>query len=155
VLIGPGTGCAPFRAFVEERATQAVAVPTAPILFFFGCRNENSDFLYKDFWLSHAQNHGVLSSEKGGGFFVAFSRELPQKIYLQDKIKEQSARVMNMLCSNKVAIYIAGCSTKMPADVTAALEEVICQETGDSKESVSEWLKDMKRAGKFIIEAWS
>ncbi|TVU05458.1 hypothetical protein EJB05_48623, partial [Eragrostis curvula] len=144
VLIGPGTGCAPFRAFVEERTAQAAVEPTAPVLFFFGCRNQDSDFLYKNFWLNHAQNYGVLSAEKGGGFF---------KIYVQDKIKEQSERVMNILCSNKAVIYVVGCSTKMPADVTAALEEVICQESGNSKENVSEWLKTMKKAGNFIIEA--
>ncbi|ONM38390.1 NADPH reductase TAH18 [Zea mays] len=79
VLIGPGTGCAPFRAFVEERAAQAAAEPTAPVLFFFGCRNQENDFLYKDFWLTHAQDEGVLSSKRGGGFFVAFSRDQPQK----------------------------------------------------------------------------
>ncbi|TVU05448.1 hypothetical protein EJB05_48612, partial [Eragrostis curvula] len=155
VLIGPGTGCAPFRAFVEERTAQAAVEPTTPVLFFFGCRNQDSDFLYKNFWLNHAQNHGVLSAEKGGGFFVAFSRDQHQKIYVQDKIKEQSERVMNILCSNKAVIYVVGCSTKMPADVTAALEEVICQESGNSKENVSEWLKTMKKAGNFIIEAWS
>ena len=144
LLIGPGTGCAPFRAFVEERAAQSVAEPTAPVLFFFDCRNQDSDFLYKDFWLNHAQNRGVLSSEKGGGFFVAFSRDQPQKIYVQDKIKEQSATAMDILCSNKVAIYVAGSSTKMSADVTSALEEVLCQESGDSKENVSEWLNNLR-----------
>ncbi|XP_062205780.1 NADPH-dependent diflavin oxidoreductase 1-like isoform X2 [Phragmites australis] len=146
LLIGPGTGCAPFRAFVEERAAQSVAEPTAPILFFFGCRNQDSDFLYKDFWLNHAQNQGVLSLKKGGGFFVAFSRDQPEKIYVQDKIKEQSARVWNILCSD-VAIYVAGSSTKMPADVTAALEEVICQEGGVPKQAGSGWLRELKRAG--------
>ncbi|XP_025809437.1 NADPH-dependent diflavin oxidoreductase 1-like isoform X2 [Panicum hallii] len=154
VLIGPGTGCAPFRAFVEERAAQSVAEPTAPVLFFFGCRNEDNDFLYKDFWLAHAQDEGVLSSKKGGGLFVAFSRDQPQKVYVQHKIKEQSARVWNLLLSG-AAVYIAGSSTKMPADVTAALEEVICKEQGVKKEDASKWLRALERAGRFNIETWS
>ncbi|KAF6995512.1 hypothetical protein CFC21_012001 [Triticum aestivum] len=159
LLIGPGTGCAPFRAVVEERAAQSVADPTvAPVLFFFGCRNQESDFLYKDFWLKHAQGQGgVLSHEKVGGFFTAFSRDQPRKVYVQDKIKEQGARVLDMLCSEsfKAAIYVAGSSTGMPADVTAALEEVLCQEGGVPREDASGWLKDLKRAGRFIVETWS
>uniref|UniRef100_A0A453HVR7 NADPH-dependent diflavin oxidoreductase 1 n=1 Tax=Aegilops tauschii subsp. strangulata TaxID=200361 RepID=A0A453HVR7_AEGTS len=151
LLIGPGTGCAPFRAFVEERAAQSARESTAPILFFFGCRNEDNDFLYKDFWLKHAQDKGVLSLKEGGGFFVAFSRDQPQKVYVQHKIKEQSARVWNMLCSG-AAIYVAGSSTKMPADVTAALEEVVRQKGG---EAASGWLRKLERAGKFNIETWS
>ncbi|CAO2171358.1 unnamed protein product [Urochloa humidicola] len=154
VLIGPGTGCAPFRAFVEERAAQIAAEPTAPVLFFFGCRNQDIDFLYKDFWLTHAQDEGLLSSKKGGGLFVAFSRDQPQKVYVQHKIKEQSARVWNLLLSG-AAIYIAGSSTKMPADVTAALEEVICREHGVKKEDASKWLRDLERVGRFNIETWS
>ncbi|VAH18365.1 unnamed protein product [Triticum turgidum subsp. durum] len=159
LLIGPGTGCAPFRAFVEERAAQSAADPTtAPVMFFFGCRNQDSDFLYKDFWLKHAQGQGgVLSHEKGGGFFAAFSRDQPRKVYVQDKIKEQGARVLDMLCSesSKAAIYVAGSSTGMPADVTAALEEVLCQEGGVPREDASGWLKDLKRAGRFVVETWS
>ena len=151
VLIGPGTGCAPFRAFVEERAAQSARESTAPILFFFGCGNEANDFLYKDFWLKHAQDKGVLSLKEGGGFFVAFSRDQPQKVYVQHKIKGQSARVWNILCSG-AAIYVAGSSTKMPADVTAALEEVIRQKGG---EAASGWLRKLERAGKFNIETWS
>jgi sulfite reductase alpha subunit-like flavoprotein len=154
VLIGPGTGCAPFRAFVEERAAQAATEPTAPVLFFFGCRNQDNDFLYRDFWLSHAWGQGVLSLKKGGGLFVAFSRDQPQKVYVQHKIKEQGARIWNLLCSG-AAVYIAGSSTKMPADVTAALEEVICQESGETKEGASKWLRTLERAGRFQIETWS
>lgn len=150
VLIGPGTGCAPFRAFIEERAAQSVTELTAHVLFFFGCRNEDSDFLYKDFWLNHAQDKGVLSLKEGGGFFVAFSRDQPQKVYVQHKIKEQSERVWNMLCSG-AAVYVAGSSTKMPADVTAALEEVVREKGG---EAASGWLRKLERAGKFNIETW-
>lgn len=155
VLIGPGTGCAPFRAFVEERAAQSVAEPTAPILFFFGCRNQDNDFLYKDFWFNHVQDQGVLSLEKGGGLFVAFSRDQPQKVYVQDKIREQGARVFNMLCSSEAAIYIAGSSTRMPTDVTAALEQVLCQQGGVPDNNVSQWVTDLKKNGRFIIETWS
>uniref|UniRef100_A0A0E0N236 NADPH-dependent FMN and FAD-containing oxidoreductase n=1 Tax=Oryza rufipogon TaxID=4529 RepID=A0A0E0N236_ORYRU len=154
ILIGPGTGCAPFCAFVAERAAQSTSEATAPILFFFGCRNQENDFLYKDFWYAHAHDQGVLSSKNGSGFFVAFSRDQPQKVYVQHRIREQSARVWNLLKSG-AAIYIAGSSTKMPADVTAALEEVICQETGCSEEEASIWLRKLERNGKFHTETWS
>ncbi|KAL5227681.1 hypothetical protein ABZP36_015946 [Zizania latifolia] len=70
-----GTGCAPFRAFVAEMSAQCTSEPTAPILLFFGCRNQDNDFLYKEFWYSHAHDEGVLSLKKGGGLFVAFSRD--------------------------------------------------------------------------------
>ncbi|KAK1320470.1 NADPH-dependent diflavin oxidoreductase ATR3 [Acorus calamus] len=154
ILVGPGTGCAPFRAYVEERAVQSVSENTAPILFFFGCRNEGIDFLYRDFWLSHAQNRGVLSEEKDGGFFVAFSRDQPQKIYVQHKMKQESGRIWSLLNAG-ASIYIAGSSTKMPADVTSCFEDIISQEGGVPKDSAARFLSMLERAGRFNVEAWS
>ncbi|XP_077230356.1 flavodoxin family protein isoform X2 [Tasmannia lanceolata] len=154
ILIGPGTGCAPFHGFVEERAVQSVSGPTAPVLFFFGCRNEASDFLYRDFWLFHTQSSGVLSEEKGGGFFVAFSRDQPQKVYVQHKMKEESQRIWSLLSAG-AAVYIAGSSTKMPADVSSALEEIILKESGIPKESAARWLRLLEKDGRYNVEAWS
>ncbi|KAL5581959.1 hypothetical protein UlMin_014401 [Ulmus minor] len=154
ILVGPGTGCAPFRGFVEERAIQSATDTTAPVIFFFGCRNEENDFLYKDFWLSHSQNGGVLSETKGGGFYVAFSRDQQQKVYVQHKIQEHSHRVWNLL-SNGAAVYVAGSSTKMPSDVLSAFEEIVSKESGLPKESAVRWLRALEKAGKYHVEAWS
>lgn len=154
ILIGPGTGCAPFRAFVEERAVQSVSWPTAPVLFFFGCRSEDSDFLYRDFWLSHAHGKGVLSEERGGGFFVAFSRDQPQKVYVQHKMKEQSEKVWTLLSAG-AAVYIAGSSTKMPADVHSCLEEIVSKQGGVPRESAARWLRMLERDGRYNLETWS
>lgn len=92
--------------------------------------------------------------EKGGGFFVAFSRDQPQKVYVQHKMKEESGRIWSLL-SEGGAIYIAGSSTKMPTDVTSMLEEIVSKESGVSKESAARWLRLQERAGRFHIEAWS
>ncbi|XP_057491551.1 NADPH-dependent diflavin oxidoreductase 1 isoform X1 [Actinidia eriantha] len=154
ILIGPGTGCAPFRGFIEERALQSKSGSTAPILFFFGCRNEKNDFLYKDFWLSHSQNSGLLSEERGGGFYVAFSRDQPAKVYVQHKMREHSKTVWSLL-SEGAAIYVAGSSTKMPADVMSAFEEIISEEIEVPKESAVRWLRALEKAGKYHVEAWS
>ncbi|KAL6136748.1 hypothetical protein ACLB2K_062043 [Fragaria x ananassa] len=154
ILIGPGTGCAPFRGFIEERAVQSLTGFTAPVMFFFGCRNEDNDFLYRDFWLSHSQNDGVLSVAKGGGFYVAFSRDQPQKVYVQHKLQEHSHGVWNLL-SEGAAIYIAGSSMKMPSDVLLAFEEIVSKESGLPKESAVRWLRALEKAGKYHIEAWS
>ncbi|XP_027352119.1 NADPH-dependent diflavin oxidoreductase 1 isoform X2 [Abrus precatorius] len=154
ILVGPGTGCAPFRGFVEERAVQNKNNSTAPIIFFFGCRNEDADFLYRDFWLTHSQNNGVLSEAKGGGFFVAFSRDQPQKVYVQHKMREHSQRIWNLLAEG-AAVYIAGSSTKMPADVTSAFEEIVSKENEVSREDAIRWIRALDKCGKYHIEAWS
>nr|XP_048327531.1 NADPH-dependent diflavin oxidoreductase 1 isoform X2 [Ziziphus jujuba var. spinosa] len=154
ILIGPGTGCAPFRGFVEERAIQSAADTTAPVMFFFGCQNKENDFLYKDFWLSHSQNNGVLSEAKGGGFYVAFSRDQQQKVYVQHKMREHSQRLWSLL-SEGAAVYVAGSSTKMPSDVLSAFEEIISKESGVPKESAVRWLRALERVGKYHVEAWT
>ncbi|KAM4131608.1 hypothetical protein ACJW30_01G187800 [Castanea mollissima] len=154
ILIGPGTGCAPFRGFVEERAIQNESSATAPVLFFFGCRNEDGDFLYRDFWLSHSQNGGVLSEAKGGGLFVAFSRDQPQKVYVQHKVQENSRKIWNLLTEG-AAIYIAGSSTKMPSDVLLAFEDIVSKEGGLPRESAVRWLRTLEKAGRYHVEAWS
>ncbi|XP_044510868.1 NADPH-dependent diflavin oxidoreductase 1 isoform X2 [Mangifera indica] len=154
ILVGPGTGCAPFRGFVEERAIQSLTGPTAPIIFFFGCRNNENDFLYRDFWLSHSENNGVLSEAKGGGFYVAFSRDQAKKIYVQHKMQEHGLRIWNLLLEG-ASIYIAGSSTKMPSDVWAAFEKIGSEESGAPKDSAAIWLKSLQRAGRYHVEAWS
>ncbi|XP_056696712.1 NADPH-dependent diflavin oxidoreductase 1 isoform X2 [Spinacia oleracea] len=154
ILIGPGTGCAPFRGFVAERAVQSQYGPTAPILFFFGCRNKEDDFLYSDFWLFHSQDGGVLSEEKGGGFYVAFSRDQPRKVYVQHKMQEHGQRVWDLL-SNGASVYIAGSSTKMPSDVMSTFEEIISKESGVPKEAAARWLRALEKAGRYHVEAWS
>ncbi|KAI3857634.1 hypothetical protein MKW98_028898 [Papaver atlanticum] len=154
ILIGPGTGCAPFRAFIAERAAQSNSETTAPILFFFGCRNEENDFLYKDLWLSHAKSGGILSEENGGGFFVAFSRDQPKKIYVQHKMKEESKRIWNLLMGG-AAVYVAGSSTKMPADIFSCMVEIIKKEGGVPEESAIRQLRLLDKAGRYNVEAWS
>lgn len=154
VLIGPGTGCAPFRGFVEERAIQDMSGSAAPIMLFFGCQNQENDFLYKDFWLSHAQNGGPLSVARGGGFYVAFSRDQPQKVYVQHKMREQSQRVWNLLVEG-ASIYVAGSSTKMPSDVMSALEEIISKEAGVLRETAVLQLRRLEKDGRYHVEAWS
>ncbi|KAJ9564455.1 hypothetical protein OSB04_000421 [Centaurea solstitialis] len=156
ILIGPGTGCAPFRGFVEERAfrDRESSTPTAPILFFFGCRNEHNDFLYKDFWFSHSQDGGVLSQEKGSGLYVAFSRDQPQKVYVQHKMREQSGKIWELL-SKGGAVYVAGSSNNMPSDVLAAFEEIVAREGGVSKEASIRWLRMLEKGGKYHVEAWA
>ena len=155
LLVGPGTGCAPFRAFIEERIALSVSSEkiVAPIMFFFGCRHEEQDFLYKEFWLAQTEDCKLLSHGLGGGFFVAFSRDQPRKVYVQHKIEEQSQNVWKMLQSG-CSVYIAGSAHEMPVDVGDALECVIVKEGHLSKENAKTWLKQLERSGKYHVEAW-
>ncbi|KAL3677409.1 hypothetical protein R1sor_027357 [Riccia sorocarpa] len=154
ILVGPGTGCAPFRAFVEERTVQSESGAVAPILFFFGCRKQEKDFLYKEFWQSCTEEDRVMSFNNGGGLFVAFSRDQSQKIYVQHKIRENRELVWRLLQSG-AAIFISGSANKMPAQVTSCFEEIISSEGGVSREAAIRWLKQMELKGRFSVEAWS
>ncbi|KAF5750028.1 hypothetical protein HS088_TW03G00357 [Tripterygium wilfordii] len=99
---------------------------------------------------------GVDTKQKGrgGGFYVAFSRDQPQKMYVQHKMQESSQRIWDLLLKG-AAIYVAGSSTKMPAHVLSTLEDIVSKEAGVPKDSAVRWLRALERAGKYLVEAWS
>ncbi|GAQ81743.1 NADP/FAD dependent oxidoreductase [Klebsormidium nitens] len=155
VMVGPGTGCAPFRSFLEERTElERNGTPGAPCMFFFGCRREKGDFLYKDQWLSYARGEGVLSEARGGGLSVAFSRDQMLKVYVTHKIKDQGRKVWQLLQAG-ASIFVAGSANKMPADVATALEIVAQREGQMTQQKAAAWLKDLEKNRRYHVEAWS
>lgn len=118
ILVGPGTGIAPMRAFILERRDAAArGERVGRTLLFFGCRRADEDFIYKD-ELTRAAAAGEIE------LTTAFSREGPSKVYVQHKLEEAGAAVWALLTAGEpAAVYVCG-ATKMGADVFAAFERV-------------------------------
>ena len=102
VLIGPGTGVAPFVGFAQHRLAQAEEAAKGKLELYFGCREEAKDYLYKD-TLEAATAGGAL-----GRLVTAFSREQEEKVYVQDRLKEDGARVATLLLKEGGRVYVCG-----------------------------------------------
>lgn len=139
IMVGPGTGIAPMRAFLQERAflkEQGAAVGDA--VLFFGCRNRDKDFIYEDELLAYTRS-GVLTSLE-----TAFSRDQERKVYVQDLLREQGDKMRGLL-EGGAHFYVCG-GTAMGNDVMAVVNDVL---GSDSK------TKDLQTAGRYIQELWS
>ena len=98
VMIGPGTGLAPFRAFLQERALmKAEGRALGPAMLFFGCRNPEEDFIYREELEKFAAD-GVCE------LLVAFSRHGPQKTYVQDVLRRERAKVWPLMSLNPTSV---------------------------------------------------
>ena len=139
IMIGPGTGVAPFRAFVEQRAELGA---TGKNWLFFGDRTFHSDFLYQLEWQRFLK-HGVLHRMN-----VAFSRDQADKVYVQHRIEEQGAEVYGWL-QQGAAIYVCGDAKHMAGDVHDALVNVLVSHGGHDTGSAQIYLKDLRRAGRY------
>jgi len=139
IMIGPGTGVAPFRAFVEQRAELGHAGKT---WLFFGDRTFHSDFLYQLEWQRFLK-HGVLSRMD-----VAFSRDQADKIYVQHRIAENAAEIWAWLQQGAI-LYVCGDAKQMAGDVHDALLDVLIIEAGYDAVSAENYLKDLRRAGRY------
>jgi sulfite reductase (NADPH) flavoprotein alpha-component len=138
IMIGPGTGVAPFRAFVEERVEQSASGKNWLI---FGDRNFSSDFLYQLEWQRYLkQGHLQLD--------IAFSRDQKDKIYVQDRIASNAAKVYAWIKDGAV-IYVCGDAKRMAGDVDDALLDVLVSQGGCSRDEAGTRLKEMRRAGKY------
>ncbi|KAG7248464.1 hypothetical protein CRUP_019876 [Coryphaenoides rupestris] len=144
IMVGPGTGVAPFRSAVQERTAQG---KTANVLFF-GCRSESKDFYFSAEW-SQRVEEGELS------LFTAFSRDQEDKIYVQHRVKEQSKLLWDLIANRTGYFYIAGNAKEMPASVCDALKGTFQSEGGLSSEEADQMLVAMERAGRFQSETWS
>ncbi|MBK1830672.1 assimilatory sulfite reductase (NADPH) flavoprotein subunit [Verrucomicrobiaceae bacterium R5-34] len=135
IMVGPGTGIAPFRAFVEERAeTQA----KGDSWLFFGDQKYNEDFLYQLELQDHLKN-GSLSR-----LDVAFSRDQPEKVYVQHKMLENAKELWQWL-EKGAHFYVCGDASRMAKDVHDALLEIIATEGGKSPEEADTYLAALKK----------
>jgi len=134
IMIGPGTGIAPFRAFMQQRA--ADAAPGKNWLFF-GNPHFTEDFLYQVEWQRYVKE-GVLSR-----IDLAWSRDQKEKIYVQDKLREQGAELWRWI-NDGAHIYVCGDANRMAKDVEQALLEVIAEFGGMDTESADEYLSELR-----------
>ncbi len=135
VMVGPGTGVAPFRAFVQERV--ATSAPGRNWLFF-GDQHQATDYLYGDEWKR------LLAEGRMARVDLAFSRDQPQKIYVQDRIRETAAELWGWL-KGGAHFYVCGDAHRMAKDVDVALHEVIAQQGGMEAAAAVEYVKQMKK----------
>ena len=134
IMIGPGTGIAPFRAFMQQRA--ADEAPGKNWLFF-GNPHFTEDFLYQVEWQRYVKE-GVLTR-----IDLAWSRDQKEKIYVQDKLREQGAELWRWI-NDGAHIYVCGDANRMAKDVEQALLEVIAEFGGMDTEAADEFLSELR-----------
>ncbi|WIA31018.1 hypothetical protein OEZ86_001057 [Tetradesmus obliquus] len=151
VMIGPGTGVAPFRGFLQQRLADMQASGTttpAPAVLYFGCRRADEDYLYEQDWadLSAA---GALQTLR-----VAFSRAQQHKVYVQHLIKEDSRSVAKLIAEG-AHVYVCGDGAAMAKDVHATLLALLRDEMGLSEGQAADELTAMAKAGRYVRDIWS
>jgi sulfite reductase (NADPH) flavoprotein alpha-component len=139
IMIGAGTGVAPYRAFVEERAETGI---TSPSWLFFGARNYTNDFLYQLEWQEHLQSRAL------GRIDVAFSRDQPEKIYVQDRLWAQREEIRSWIADG-AHIYLCGDEKGLGRDVDATLARILAEPKKDTIEAGKAQLGELLRAGRY------
>ena len=134
IMVGPGTGIAPFKAFLEERDAREAKGKN---WLFFGDQTESQDFIYKDF-LMEMKNKSVLTR-----LDLAFSRDQKNKIYVQTRLWEKSQEIFNWL-EEGAYFYICGDAERMAKDVEATLIKIIKECGGFTSETADEYFKELK-----------
>ena len=144
IMIGPGTGVAPFRGFVQERA---VIGATGRQWLLFGNPHARSDFLYQLEW-QDALRRGELHR-----LDLAFSRDQAHKIYVQDKLREHGRELFSWL-DGGAHLYVCGDASRMAKDVHAALLDVIAEHGGKSAEDATDYLNALQSQGRYARDVY-
>ena len=139
IMVGPGTGVAPFRGFVQQRVADGA---TGKNWLFFGARHMQSDFLYQLEWLRHKKNGSLDRLD------AAFSRDQEYKIYVQDRMLENSRELYEWL-ENGAYFYLCGDGKHMARDVNDALIKIVAQEGALDDDSARDYVKSLKRSGRY------
>jgi sulfite reductase (NADPH) flavoprotein alpha-component len=144
IMVGPGTGIAPFRAFLQERKARSAqsGVKSGDSWLFFGDQHEASDFLYKD-ELKALLDLGVLTRMN-----TAFSRDQAEKIYVQHRMVEEGAALWRWL-QDGAHFYVCGDASRMAADVEKALHTIIETHGRVAKAEARDYVARMKHDGRY------
>lgn len=144
IMVGPGTGIAPFRAFLEEREARAA---TGDNWLFFGDRNSADDFIYRD-EIEAMQASGLLTR-----LDLAFSRDQVEKIYVQDRMREQGAELFAWLDRGGY-FYICGDAYRMAKDVDLALHDIIAEHGAMDISAAEAYVVGLKKAKRYVRDVY-
>lgn len=144
IMVGPGTGIAPFRAFIEERI--ATGAPGRNWLFF-GDQRAACDFIYRD-EIEAWQARGALAR-----LSTAFSRDQADKIYVQHRMLEEAAELFRWL-EDGAHVYVCGDAARMAADVDAALHQVVVRAGSRTPEQVADYVKTLVREKRYCRDVY-
>jgi sulfite reductase (NADPH) flavoprotein alpha-component len=139
IMVGPGTGIAPFRAFLEERAASGAQGKN---WLFFGDQKEASDFLYRDELIA-LRDRGVLTR-----LDLAWSRDQAAKVYVQNRMLENAMELYAWLEAG-AHFYVCGDASRMAKDVDAALHEIVATAGGKTTEGAAEYINALKAAKRY------
>lgn len=144
IMVGAGTGIAPFRAFVEERAELGA---NGRNWLFFGNPHFTTDFLYQAEWQQHLKRGGLARLD------VAFSRDQAAKVYVQDRLLERSRDVFGWL-ENGAQFYVCGDKSRLGHAVQSALAQVVQKEAGLSPEDAAAYVKNLKKQRRYLEDVY-
>lgn len=172
VMIGPGTGVAPMRALTYQRKQwreeSQLTMPEkqgARDVLFFGCRNAESDYFFKDEWEQLKKDNvpldvlAAFSRDQVGSDVTYLEKSVlingqRQKVYVQDLVRQQSARVYEALATRNGIVYICGSSGKMPQAIREALIEAFQSHGSMEREDAEAYLAGMEKSGRYKQETW-
>jgi cytochrome P450/NADPH-cytochrome P450 reductase len=148
IMIGPGTGLAPFRGFLQERADRkAKGASLGPAMLFFGCRNAEQDYLYADELKAFAAD-GVAE------LHTAFSRGDGPKTYVQHQVAAQKDQVWKLIEKGAI-VYVCGDGSKMEPDVKAALVSIYRERSGADADAGLRWIDDLGTSNRYVLDVWA
>jgi cytochrome P450/NADPH-cytochrome P450 reductase len=148
IMIGPGTGLAPFRGFLQERAAlKDKGATLGPAMLFFGCRHPQQDYLYAD-ELKRFAADGITE------LHTAFSRGDGPKTYVQNLIAAEKDRVWAMIEQGAI-IYVCGDGGKMEPDVKATLVAIYRERSGADVQAAQRWIDDLGTKSRYVLDVWT
>ncbi|PWA20469.1 hypothetical protein CCH79_00003706, partial [Gambusia affinis] len=144
IMIGPGTGIAPFMGFIQERGwLKREGKEVGETVMYFGCRHKNEDYIYQE-ELEEAEKNGVLTQLN-----VAFSRDQDHKVYVQHHLKKNKEHVWKLINTDNAHIYVCGDARNMAKDVQTAFYEIAEEYGSMTRTQATDYVKKLMTKGRY------
>ncbi|XP_026495068.1 NADPH--cytochrome P450 reductase isoform X1 [Vanessa tameamea] len=149
LMVGPGTGLAPFRGFLQERAhARASGKPVGDTILYFGCRHRDQDYIYQEELEEYEKNGDVI-------LHTAFSRDQAQKVYVTHLLENNLDQIWDVLGKRNGHFYICGDAKNMAVDVRNIVIKAIIEKGGRTEAEALQFIKKLESMKKYSSDVWS